>query len=53
MSVIKQLMDFPSIFPHTIEANEAHQLFGGYPYSFKYFLLCSAEERNAYRFGTT
>jgi len=29
-----------------------HQLFG-YPYYSKYLLLCSAEERNEYMFGTT
>jgi len=28
------------------------QLFG-YPYSLKYLILCSAEERNPYRFETT
>jgi len=29
-----------------------HQLFG-YPYPSKYFLFCSGEEINSYRFGTT
>ncbi len=39
------------IFP-TIKVNVDQQLFG-YPDSPKYLILCSAQERNEYRFGTT
>jgi len=36
-----------------MEVIGAHQMFG-YPYSSKYFILCSAKEKkNSYRFGTT
>jgi len=35
-----------------MEVNGAHKLFG-YPYSSKYLILCSAEERNSYRFRTS
>jgi len=37
---------------HTMKVNGVHQLFG-YQHSSKYLLLCSAEERNSSRFGTT
>jgi len=36
---------------HTMEVNGVHQL-SDYQHYLKYFLLCSAEERNTYRFGT-
>ncbi len=36
----------------TIKVNVDQQLFG-YPDSPKYLILCSAQERNEYRFGTT
>jgi len=36
---------------NTMEVNRDHQLFG-YQHSSKYLLLCSAEERNSYKFGT-
>jgi len=36
------------LFSHSM----GHPLFN-YPYLSKYHLLCSAEERNPYRFGTT
>jgi len=52
MSVTKQLMgpiDFHSIF---FLYYGVQQLFG-YTYSLKCLLLCSAEERNSKRFGTT
>ncbi len=39
------------IFP-TIKVNVDQQLFG-YPDSPKYLILCSAQERNEYRFGKT
>ncbi len=39
------------IFP-TIKVNVDQQLFG-YPDSPEYIILCSAQERNEYRFGTT
>ncbi len=39
------------IFP-TIKVNVDQQLFD-YPDSPKYIILCSAQERNEYRFGTT
>jgi len=37
---------------NTMEVNGDQKLFG-YPYNSKYLLLCSAKERNSYRFGTT
>ncbi len=43
-------IDFHSIFFHTMEVNGYQQLFGYQKYS-KYFILCSAEERNN-RLGT-
>ncbi len=36
---------------HTMEVNGYQQLLG-YPHSLKCLLLCSAEERNSYMFGT-
>jgi len=39
-----------SIFFPTMEVNGYHQLFD---YSSKYLVLCSTEERNSYRVGTT
>jgi len=45
-------IDLVFFFFHIMEVNGAHQLFGC-PYSSKYLLLCLAEERNSYRFGTT
>jgi len=54
MLITKQLMypiDFHSIFLPTIEFNGVHQL-SGYQHSSKYLPLCSAEERNSYRFET-
>ncbi len=39
-------------FFSTIKVNVDQQLFG-YPDSPKYLILCSAQERNEYRFGTT
>jgi len=39
-------------FIHTMEVNGIQQLFGN-PYSSKFILVCSTEERNTYRFGTT
>jgi len=35
-----------------MEVNVALGLFG-YPHSSKYIILCSAEERKSYKFGTT
>jgi len=55
MSVTKQLMDpidFHSIYFPTMGFNGVHQL-SGYRNSSKYLPLCSAEERNSYRFETT
>jgi len=46
-----QIVDGPHLMDwlkNTMEVNGVHQLFG-YPYSSKYHLLCSAEERNSYR----
>ncbi len=40
------------IFFPTVKVNVDQQLFG-YPNSSKYLLLCSTQERNEYRFGTT
>ncbi len=37
---------------NTLEVNGVQQLFG-FQYSLKYHLLCSVEESNSYRFGTT
>jgi len=42
----------PLIFFPTMEGNGVHQLFNC-QHSSKYLLLCSTEERNSYRFGTT
>jgi len=36
-----------------MEVNRDHQLSGYRRHSSKYLLLCSAEERYSYRFGTT
>ncbi len=45
-------MPFTSIaWKNTMEVNGYHQLFGN-QHSSKYLLLCSAEERNSYRFRT-
>ncbi len=55
MLVTKQLTvatDFHSIFPHTMEVNGYRQLFG-YQHSSKYLILCSAAEKDSYRFATT
>jgi len=41
MSVTKELMD-------PIDSHRVHQLF-----DYSCLLMCSAEERNSYRFGTT
>jgi len=43
-------IDFHIVF--TMEVNGAKQLFGSNRSS-KYLSLCSAEERNSYRFATT
>ncbi len=45
-------IDFHSIFFPTMEVNGAPKQ-PGYKLSSKYLPLCSAEQRNAYRFGTT
>jgi len=54
MSVTKQLdpIDFHSIFFPTMDANGVYQLFGYWHYS-KCLPLCSAGERNSYKFETT
>ncbi len=44
-------IDFHSIV-HSMEVNGYSQLFS-YQHSSKYLILCSTEERNSYRFGTT
>jgi len=50
--VRNQTVDGPHWHPeYAMEVNGTNQLFG-YRYSLKY-LLCSAEDRNSYRFGTT
>ncbi len=45
-------IDFHSIFFPTMEVNGAPKQ-PGYKLSSKYLPLCSAEQRNSYRFGTT
>ncbi len=45
-------IDFHSIFFPTMEGNGAPKQ-PGYKLSSKYLPLCSAEQRNSYRFGTT
>ncbi len=45
-------IDFHSIFFSTMEVNGAPKQ-PGYKLSSKYIPLCSAEQRNSYRFGTT
>ncbi len=40
------------VFFYFIKVNMDQQLFG-FPPSSKYLILCSAQERNEYRFGTT
>ncbi len=45
-------IDFHSIFFPTMEVNGAPEQ-PGYKLSSKYLPLCSAEQRNSYRFGTT
>ncbi len=44
-------IDFHSIFPPSMEVNGAPKQ-PGYKLSSKYLPLCSAEQRNSYRFGT-
>ncbi len=45
-------IDFHSIFFPTMEVNGAPKQ-PGYKLSSKYLPLCSAEQRNSYKFGTT
>ncbi len=52
MLVTKQMMLATVWKKNTMEVNSYRQLFG-YQHSSKYFILCSAEERNSYGFGTT
>ncbi len=55
MLITKQLLvrtDSHSMEKNTKEVNGDQKLFV-YPHYSKYLLLCSAEERNSYRFGTT
>jgi len=53
MSVTKELTSIKKKKKNsTMEVNGVHQL-SSYQHSSKYLLLCSAEDRNSYRFGTT